>query len=1151
MVHKNRSSFVGILHCVGGLALFSVAITGIAVAQNPVPLISQPLVPGAIAPGRPAFTLTVNGTGFVSGAVLKWNGTQRTTTFVNSSQLKAAILASDVAAPQTASITVVNPAPGGGPSEVVFFPIALPTYTEMSRTDYNVGAHPNSVSTADLRRIGKLDLVLANGNDGTISVLLGNDGTFQSQATYNVGSQPGYVAIADFNGDGKLDLAVTNVGSSTVSILLGNGDGTFGPQVQYPTGTGAWGIATADVNRDGKLDLIVTNSGSTTVSVLLGNGDGTFQPHVDYQAGSTPTSVAIGDFNGDGNLDLAVADFTFDDIVTILLGNGDGTFTTQGTYSVGSLPEFVAVADLNGDGKLDLAVADQASSQVSILLGKGDGTFQPQVLYPVLSVPTSILVADFNGDGKLDIAVPDYGDGGGAAVSILFGNGDGTFQPHIDFTVGDGPNQVEVGDFNQDGRLDFAAADQSSNQVSVLLQDGSVSLAPASLNFGVQVVGTASTKTVTLTNVGTATLTIRGIAIAGTNPGDFIQSNNCGSSLRTRSHCDIQVTFAPSQMGLRNAVLTITDSGPGNSQSVPLTGIGGTSGPNATLSANSLTFGTQTVGTTSPPQAVTLDNYGTQTLSITSISTSGDFEHAHNCGTGLASGASCTINISFTPTMGGERTGTLSIADNAPSSPQTVSLRGTGTVVRLNPSSLSFQCNSERHTCPPPPHSTTLTNTASSSLTINSITITGQYFSETNNCPANVGPHKSCRITVRFNPSCQFRCTSSGAISVNDNGGGSPQQVTLTGSVVKNSVGPAALSALGTTQDAAVPIPTGGSTVGTRLVQMVDSLRHDPFSGNATKRELMVRFWYPASAGENCHPATYTSPEVWSYFSQLTGVPLPEVRTNSCLDAPIAEGSHPVVVFTHGYTGTFTDYTFLFEDLASRGYVVAAVDHTYEATAVEFPDGRLVKSVFGSHLSESTWRRDEQSISGALSVRLKDMAFVVDQLNRLTRDTHGPFAGRFDLDKVAVAGHSLGGLAALLSTKQEARFKVAILLDASLTDVSTSAINMPVLTMTMGRTQWTDEECRLWSDLHGPRLAVNFQGAEHVTPSDAVWLAKGAIKTGTMGPEKMVAAVRDYIAAFLDSNLQGRPAAGLLNGPSSDYPDAVVTTQKQALCGQP
>ena len=277
---------------------------------------------------------------------------------------------------------------------------------------------------------------------------------------------------------------------------------------------------------------------------------------------------------------------------------------------------------------------------------------------------------------------------------------------------------------------------------------------------------------------------------------------------------------------------------------------------------------------------------------------------------------------------------------------------------------------------------------------------------------------------------------------------------------------------------------------------------------------------------------------------------MPEVRTNSCLDAPITEGPHPVVVFTHGYTGTFTDYTFLFEDLASRGYVVAAVDHTYEATAVEFPDGRLVKSVFGSHLAENTLRSDGQSFSLAVSVRLKDLKFVVDELARLNGEASGPFAGELDLARVAIAGHSLGGLTALLGVKQDARFKAAVMLDASMSDGSASLTETPVLVLAMGREQWSDEECRLWSDLRGPRFAVNLKGAEHVTPSDAVWLAKGAIKTGPMGPEKTIEALRNYIAAFLDTNLRGKPFDPLLTGPSSEYPDAAVTTQKQSLCGE-
>ena len=460
--------------------------------------------------------------------------------------------------------------------------------------------------------------------------------------------------------------------------------------------------------------------------------------------------------------------------------------------------------------------------------------------------------------------------------------------------------------------------------------------------------------------------------------------------------------------------------------------------------------------------------------------------------------------------------------------------------VNLNPSSLSSLCrkgNNCRET-------TRLSNLGPTTLTISSITITGQYFSETNNCPPTLAVNQSCTITVNYHA----LGSSHGAVSVSDNGIGSPQQVTLSGRV-KTGMNSGALSALGTTQTAAVPSPTGPDNVGTRVVDMVDPVRDDPSLGDASGRELLVRFWYPASLNQGCEPAPYTSPRVWSYFSQLAGIPLPEVRTNSCLDAPISGGSHPVVVFTPGYTGTFTDYTYLFEDLASRGYVVAAVDHTYEATAVEFPDGRLVKSVLGSHL-DKTWRLDEQSLSLAVSVRLNDLKFIVDELARLNGEPGGPFAGSLDLNKIAVAGHSLGGLTALLSVKQEARFKAALLLDASLLDESAIVTETPALVLAMGRTQWTDEECHLWDNLRGPRFAVNLLGTEHLTPSDAVWLAKGAIKTGTMGPEKTIAAMRDYIAAFLDANLRGKPLDPLLAGPSLDYPDAVVTTQKQSLCDE-
>jgi hypothetical protein len=150
------------------------------------------------------------------------------------------------------------------------------------------------------------------------------------------------------------------------------------------------------------------------------------------------------------------------------------------------------------------------------------------------------------------------------------------------------------------------------------------------------------------------------------------------------------MTFTPSQLGPRTASITVTDSGAGSPQSVPLSGFGVTSGPNATLSATSLTFGTQLVGTSSPAQSVTLSNYGAAALNITGIVASGDFQATTTCGSSLAVLATCTISVTFKPTQKGIRTGTLSITDNAPGSPQTVLLSGTGTVVELNPASLSF-----------------------------------------------------------------------------------------------------------------------------------------------------------------------------------------------------------------------------------------------------------------------------------------------------------------------------------------------------------------------------------------------------------------------------------------------------------------------------
>jgi hypothetical protein len=761
-----------------------VAMTGAALARNPVPLITQSLVPDAATPGGPQLTLTVNGTGFVSGSVVHWNGSPRTTTFLSSSRLSAEILLTDVAKASTSSVTVVNPAPGGGTSNVAFFEVTpRSSLVALTRTDYPAASVSYSVvAVGDFNGDGKLDLAVVDYDTGVVCILLGNgDGTFRPQVQYAAGTFPRAVAVGDFNGDGKLDLVVANSGGNNVSVLLGNGDGTFKAAVNYSTGSSPGSVAVADFNGDGKLDLAVANSGSNNVSVLLGNGDGTFQAAVNYPTSAQPSSVAVGDFNRDGKLDLVTANGSSNN-VSVLLGNGDGTFKPHVDYPVAADAASVTIADFNDDGKLDLAVATTCCGSgltgVSILLGNGDGTFQAQVDYATGDDAFSTVVGDFNGDGKLDIAVASYSS---ANVSVLLGNGDGTFQTHVDYSTAGQPTWVAVGDFNRDGRLDLAVATEAG-VVSVLLQAPTVSLAKSSLTFANQVVGTRSpSQTVTLTNTGVLSLTISGVSVTGTNASDFRQTNTCASGLAPGGKCTIAVTFTPTAIGPRAASVSITDNASDSPQTIVLGGTGVVAGSNVTLSPTSLTFATQDVGTPSPVQSVTLNNYGTVALVISSIGITGanpnDFAQTHTCAASVAPGASCTINITFKPTGVGSRTALLSVKDTAPGSPQTVSLSGTGTIVKLSSTLLLFRCSTGRN-CPPPPETVTLTNVGSTTLGISSITITGVAFSGTNNCGSSVGAGKSCAITVKCG---MISGSFGGMVTISDNGGASPQQVRLIG----------------------------------------------------------------------------------------------------------------------------------------------------------------------------------------------------------------------------------------------------------------------------------------------------------------------------------------------------------------------------------
>jgi hypothetical protein len=303
---------------------------------------------------------------------------------------------------------------------------------------------------------------------------------------------PGDVAVGDINGDGIPDIVSANQNANSVSVLLGKGDGTFGPHKDYGAGSITVAVGLGDLNKDGRLDIVAVNDFGESASVLLNNGDGTFA-RTDYSPGiGLAVSLALGDLNGDGNLDIVVSDYTNSKAV-VLLGKGDGTFTNKSPFSVpGTNTRQLALGDLNHDGKLDLVVTYQNSAVASVLLGNGNGTFGPGTNYGTGGNPTNgLTLGDVNGDGQLDIVTANSKDPHPVnSISVLLNHGDGTFGAKTDYTVGTKPDGVALGDLNGDGHTDIISANEVGGNVSVLLGNGDGTFGPKT-DFAV---GTSVTK---------------------------------------------------------------------------------------------------------------------------------------------------------------------------------------------------------------------------------------------------------------------------------------------------------------------------------------------------------------------------------------------------------------------------------------------------------------------------------------------------------------------------------------------------------------------------------------------------------------------------------------------------------------------------------
>ncbi len=367
----------------------------------------------------------------------------------------------------------------GGLATVAQSTAADPLFASAYRShDTGVGwTGPRATAVGDLNGDGKPDVAVANYESTSVSILLGDgEGGFGQRTTYDAGGSgvgTMTVAIGDLNGDGHPDVAAGSYYSGSVTLLFGDGNGSF-MMTSFATGTYPYCVEIRDLNGDGYSDLVMSSGTSTAiVSVFLGTGGGGFGPRTDFGTGLYPHGLAIGDVNGDGKLDLVTANNS-PRTVSVLLGNGGGSFGAKHDFSTSGYAEQVVIGDLNGDGKPDLATANYNSSLVgtiSVLLGNGDGTFGAantnNGTWP--SGTPGVALADLNSDGKRDLVAVNYATEG--MVSVLLGNGAGVFT-RSDFVSGSTPYAVVIADMNVDGKPDLVTTNYSPGTVAVLLGNG-------------------------------------------------------------------------------------------------------------------------------------------------------------------------------------------------------------------------------------------------------------------------------------------------------------------------------------------------------------------------------------------------------------------------------------------------------------------------------------------------------------------------------------------------------------------------------------------------------------------------------------------------------------------------------------------------------
>jgi hypothetical protein len=464
----------------------------------------------------------------------------------------------------------------------------------------------------------------------TVGNTLCSSGKF-NLSTHSLGSSlldPISVAVGDFNGDGKQDLVTANNNSNTVTISLGNGDGTFANGTEI-TGFGSpFSVAVGDFNNDGKQDVVTGNNSRMSVSINLGNGDGTFVAVNEMVLNTDVRDISVGYFNQDNIQDIVITNYASDNLA-IGLGIGDGTFTFTTMPSVNS-PLFAEIGDFNSDGFQDIIAANNLGSTIMVLTNDGNGAFTSGSGYEIGNNPSAIVTGDFNGDRFPDIAIAHTAATSTiSTVSVRFGDGNGGFTGSVDYNVGNSATAITMGDFNGDGFQDFAASSLLDSLVTIYFGNGDGTFA----NPFVLTVGGAS-------GPGGSSYAITTGNFNGDGYADFVFTYSGGKDL------GIALGGAAEVNVLGNATTIVS----------------GDTTPSVTDATD---FGDVALNTPTI-KTYTIENTGTTSLSISSISSSGTDAGDFVVGdimlpATIAAGANSTFTLTFTSTTTGAKTATVTI----------------------------------------------------------------------------------------------------------------------------------------------------------------------------------------------------------------------------------------------------------------------------------------------------------------------------------------------------------------------------------------------------------------------------------------------------------------------------------------------------------